>query len=170
MKAAWAERSAWHNFNVELLEQAFTTSSIAKDYGWYPGTRSFRGRPPPLLDQIEAFRRDMAESLDRLRSIVRRLHLIEEVRFAATSPTVPIPSSNGSQGESQFRSGHRYQVTFTDWHSEKELRLTGLTFVMPIWVGWPNLEMEMVGYCFFDSDGEPWYVSDAHLIDAVESE
>ena len=84
LEQARQDRRRWSSFNSELLTRLFDNQSIADEYNYWG--IAFGG-PTTWALKVKEFKDDMSESLNRLGSIMDRLDLIPEPRFAASSRT-----------------------------------------------------------------------------------
>jgi predicted nucleotide-binding protein len=97
LERARQDRRRWADRNSELLSRLFDNQSIADEYNFSIGIAF--GGPTTWPQQVKEFKEDMAESLNRLNSVMDRLDLIPEPSAARTSstPTEPVevpPSQN----------------------------------------------------------------------------
>lgn len=89
-----SDYSEWSDYNAELLLRLFDNDEISKEYSAFYGAAFSMN--PTFADRIEYVHRDIKSSLDRLRSILRRIELFDEPESAANQETEsasPIDSS-----------------------------------------------------------------------------
>jgi predicted nucleotide-binding protein len=84
------EYRLWDEYNVTLIESAFTTSEEAETYRWWPGIAV---GTDDLHEQIKELTEDIEERVRRLRSLRGRLGLFAVVStLAPNRPTKPGPT------------------------------------------------------------------------------
>lgn len=76
LEKAGSEETRWNKYNTELLLRIFDGRAIADEYSHFAG--AVVPMDPPLLWKIKRYREDLAESINRLESILERLDLIPE--------------------------------------------------------------------------------------------
>jgi predicted nucleotide-binding protein len=85
------EYRLWDEYNVTLIESAFTTSEEAETYRWWPGIAV---GTDDLQEQIKELTEDIEERVRRLKSLRGRLDLFAEVSTLAAPnrPSKPGPA------------------------------------------------------------------------------
>jgi hypothetical protein len=85
LDALRAKRRIWSDYNHELLNQMFTTDSVAEEYSEFVG--GFVTMDSSFYQDVEAFRSTLGTHLTRLKSVFRRLELFPLEPSVMTPPT-----------------------------------------------------------------------------------
>lgn len=102
LKRLWDDRYRWHNYNIELLDRIFNGGGPAGDYS-YQGPSI--GGALNFDKQVQAFRREVENRINRLRAILEQLDLYREdpsVGAAALIASAPVPAPPKAKGTDVF--------------------------------------------------------------------